>query len=88
MHLVGVMQQQFHDDMGRACKTAREARGLSIRELSEMSGLSHGTIGRIEHGGGCSAWVLSRLADALDETLDGLAPVTVMTNHNDEEAAE
>ncbi len=54
---------QFHD--------ARESRGLTQRELSDLSGVRQGDISRIERGAGNpTESTLQRLAAALERNLE------------------
>ncbi len=53
-------------------KLEREARGWSLAELAERSGVSRGAISKIERNESSpTAGVLVRLADACDRTLAG-----------------
>jgi transcriptional regulator with XRE-family HTH domain len=50
-------------------KELRVERALSLRELAEMSGLSHNTIWQLEHGkGGAHPRTIRRLAEAFGVT--------------------
>jgi transcriptional regulator with XRE-family HTH domain len=65
------------DDAGRRLsarlKLEREARGWSLADLAERSGVSRGAISKVERGEASpTAGVLVRLADAFDLTLAGL----------------
>jgi transcriptional regulator with XRE-family HTH domain len=67
----------IEDDAGARLATRlkleREARGWSLAELAERSGVSHGAISKIERSESSpTAGVLVRLADAFDLTLAGL----------------
>lgn len=54
-------------------KLEREARGWSLADLAERSGVSRGAISKIERGQSSpTAGLLARLADAFDLTLAGL----------------
>lgn len=52
--------------LAKNVKLARAKKGLSLRDLSKISGVSLGTITRLEHGKDTSIGVLSRLAHALE----------------------
>jgi transcriptional regulator with XRE-family HTH domain len=67
----------IEDDTGsrlaERLKLEREARGWSLAELAERSGVSRGAISKIERGESSpTASLLVRLADAFDLTLAGL----------------
>lgn len=53
-------------------KTIRNINGLSIRALSELSGVPQRTIEDIERFNRCKVDTAIKLADALDVTLDEL----------------
>lgn len=50
---------------GELLQAERTARGLSVRELARIAGLSPGTILRMEQGEDCRVSKLRRVADAL-----------------------
>lgn len=59
--------------IGRRVRLEREARGWSLADLAQHSGVSKAAIGKIEHGDASpTAVVLVRLASAFDLTLAGL----------------
>ena len=67
----------IEDDAGtqlaERLKLEREARGWSLADLAERSGVSRGAISKIERGESSpTAGLLVRLADAFDLTLAGL----------------
>jgi transcriptional regulator with XRE-family HTH domain len=49
---------------------ARHARGLSMRALAQLAGISPSPIDRIENGHGCQFDTAARIAAALGITLD------------------
>jgi len=53
-------------------KQTRNSKGLSIRALSELSGVPQRTIEDIERFNRCKVETAIKLADALDVTLDEL----------------
>lgn len=44
--------------VGRGLRMAREARGLSLRELAQMVGCSHSHLSRIERGQATVTWTI------------------------------
>lgn len=69
------------DEVGQAIRQAREAKGYSLRELSQRSGVDHSYIGYVEKGQieSPGAGKLQQLAEALEidlEDLYGLAGYT------------
>jgi transcriptional regulator with XRE-family HTH domain len=62
-------------DLGQRLKRVRERKGLSLRQLSELSGVERGLISKLERGQRpqVSVPVAMRLAKALGVTLDYLA---------------
>jgi transcriptional regulator with XRE-family HTH domain len=62
-------------DIGQRLKKVREQKGLSLRQLSELSGVERGLISKLERGQRpqVSVHVAMRLARALGITLDYLA---------------
>lgn len=50
----------------------RRFRGLSVRELGEMAGVSYVTISRLEHGQGAMPSTIKKLAGALNITREQL----------------
>jgi len=72
-------------DMGQRIKRLRDRKGLSLRQLSELSGVERGLLSRIEHGQRpqVSVQVAMRIARALGVTLDYLAGM-----YEDDEDAE
>jgi ribosome-binding protein aMBF1 (putative translation factor) len=66
------LRKVFEDDirLGLQFHDARVARGLTQRQLSDLSGVPQADISRIEHGGGNpTEATLQRLARALDRRL-------------------
>ena len=65
----------FRRTFGRAIKSAREARGLTQREVAEAAHIADKYLSRIELGLATpSVYVASRLARALGVSLDALVP--------------
>lgn len=63
--------------MGQAVRQLRRARGRTLQELSERSGLSIGYISNIERGAAVpSLRAISRIAEALDRPLSHFMPDT------------
>ena len=62
-------------DIGQRVKRVRGQKGLSLRQLSELSGVERGLISKLERGlrPQVSLLVAMRLARALGVTLDYLA---------------
>ena len=60
--------------LGRRLRAAREAAGLTLRELAERTGISESTLTTMEHGGDPD-WVapLTTIAAALGVTVAALA---------------
>lgn len=54
--------------LGVAVRVMRQARGLSLRQAGEQTGVGFNTIGRLEHGGDCSLSNAIALLRWLDET--------------------
>jgi transcriptional regulator with XRE-family HTH domain len=68
-----VREAPFRRSFGRAIKAAREARGLTQRELAEAARIADKYLSRIELGMATpSVYVASRLAQALGASLDSL----------------
>jgi DNA-binding XRE family transcriptional regulator len=71
-------RDRFRLSVARTIKAARIAAGLSQRKLAEMADLSHAMIVSIEDGHSlCSLWAASQIAEALDTSIDALAPVLI-----------
>lgn len=61
------------ETVAKTIQRARYAKGLTLRQLSEVSGVSVGTIQRLESGNGNpQGSTIFRLADALDLDPDPL----------------
>lgn len=61
-------------------RTARAQRGLTHRELAELSGVNRGTLMRMEQGFPCYMSTLEKVASALYLTADALAhPALILT---------
>ena len=72
------MKATLHEDVGRAMRTAREAAGMSQRELAACCDTTQNSIAAVERGERtCSLFLLVAVADALDTTLDALVPISV-----------
>jgi transcriptional regulator with XRE-family HTH domain len=70
-----VREGPFRRTFGRAVKAAREARGLTQRELAEAASIADKYLSRIELGLATpSVYVASRLARALGLSVDALLP--------------
>lgn len=57
-------------DLGQAIRAARKARGWSQADLAEQAGLSRPTIARAETGRDISTATLSKIASALQLTVE------------------
>ena len=67
-------KNDFHHVVGQAIRTARKANGLGPRELALKAGLTASSIANAEAGQSCSLFVLVKIAEALDCTIDELVP--------------
>lgn len=57
--------------LGARLRQERERRGMSLRQLARMTGLSHMTLGRLEQGKREASWrIVCVLADALHVPLE------------------
>ena len=66
--------QGFASSVGERIRVARLQKGWTQVELADAAGLSSNYVARLERGElGASLYVASRLAEALDITLDLLA---------------
>ena len=72
-------------DIGQRIKKMRDRKGLSLRQLSELSGVERGLISKLERGQRpqVSLQVAMRIAKALGVTLDYLAGM--YDDENDEQ---
>ena len=61
--------QTLNQQVSCAIRQRRKAQGLTLRQLSERSGLSLGHLSHIEQGWGLSLRTLHRLATGLDTTM-------------------
>jgi transcriptional regulator with XRE-family HTH domain len=60
--------------MGQAIREARQARGLTLREVARRAGADVSWLSRVESGSGNPAWgTLKRIAAALDMRASQLA---------------
>jgi transcriptional regulator with XRE-family HTH domain len=70
---VSTIEDNAETRLAERLKLEREARGWSLADLAERSGVSRGAISKIERGESSpTAGLLVRLADAFDLTLAGL----------------
>lgn len=54
------------EEIGRRIAALRQKRGLSLRDLAELTGLDHSNIGKIENGRyNVGIDILGRICDAL-----------------------
>lgn len=78
-------RMRFYESASAALVQAREASGLSMRELARQSGVNRSTLESIERGQmPLSLYIAARIAETLDITIDALAPVLIA----EKEAAE
>ena len=71
--MAGVAPEDFAAVVGERIRTARQERGWTQVELAKVSGLSGNYIARLERGElGASLFVASRIADALETTINEL----------------
>ena len=69
---------RFYEAAGDAVTHEREAAGLSMAALGALAGISSSTLQSIESGQTVlSLWYAAQIADALDITIDALAPVLI-----------
>lgn len=60
------MSKSYREEIGRRIAAIRQERGLSLRELAELTGLDHSNIWKIEHGRyNVGIDILGRICDAL-----------------------
>lgn len=78
MKLIDRMRIAISNDAGPALRTAREAAGYSIRQLSDEVGVCYSTVVYIENGmTKPSPEFLAAAAHALDTTIDALIPISL-----------
>ncbi len=83
--LKGANHMRFYDESARAIRAARDASGLSRQVLAAQIGVTTSMLQSIENGSvPCSLYVAARIAEALDITIDALAPVLI----DEKDAAE
>jgi putative transcriptional regulator len=76
---------RFHDAVASTIREMRTAAGISERAFAEQIGVSRGMLASIERNDtACSLYIASRIAEALDTTIDAIAPVQL----DEKEAAE
>ena len=68
-------QDEFYRIVGETIREARQRAGVRICDLSRETGLSDNAIQSAEMGETCSAWVLAKIAEGLDLTIDDLVPL-------------
>ncbi len=61
--------------MGNSCRAHRQRAEMSIMGLASACGVDKATIERFEDGRSCPPLLMSDIAEALDISLDDLAPV-------------
>jgi DNA-binding XRE family transcriptional regulator len=75
---------RFQALVGLAIRDARVAAGMTGRELAAAAGMTSHVLSNVERGHvPCSMWVASRIAEALDTTIDALAPVMITERNLD-----
>ncbi len=79
-------KDHFHTVVGERIKATREAAGLSIARLAKDADTTPSAIDKAELGVTCSLYMLARIADALDCTLDDLVPLDALDEPADEAA--
>jgi len=70
-----VTRDVFYSAIGERIKATRETAKVSQPKLAAEARVSLSTIQHAEDGTSCSVLVLTRIADALDCTLDDLVPI-------------
>lgn len=61
--------------IGKRVHERRKSSGLSLRALAERIGATDSSIDKLEKGETPSLWLLTRLAEEFDCSLDDLVPV-------------
>ena len=71
-------RMRFYEGVAQSIKESRASLGLSQRVFAEKVGVTHSMIVSIENGATpCSLYLLSKIAELLDTTIDALAPVQI-----------
>mgnify|MGYP003405035167 FL=1 len=68
----------FLTTVGIAVRDARTRAGVAQGELAKRAGLASSTLFAVEDGRTCSLLCLTKIAHALDVTLDELVPVDAL----------
>lgn len=71
-------KDEFHRVVGERIHQIRDEQGLGRTELAKRCGFNESTIVNAETGASCSLYVLAKLAEALDVTLDDLVPIDAL----------
>lgn len=74
----GPEKDRFYVVVGEAIRAARMHAGMSISMLSKACGLNQNTLGHIEDGSTCSLFIIAKVAEALDMTIDELVPLEAL----------
>lgn len=72
-------KDHFHLTVGREIRKRREAEGFTTLDLARLVGVNHNVINHAEQGVNVSLFVLARMAEEFDCTLDDLVPVEATT---------
>lgn len=67
-------KDHFYLSVGATIRAARQSAGLSETELAKRARIAHSTVNNAEMGSTCSLLVITKIAEALDCTLDALVP--------------
>lgn len=71
--------QLFNEELGERVRTARERERMLQGELARAAGVSKKVMSQIELGTATpNAYVLARIAETLDCTIDDLVPLTTV----------
>jgi DNA-binding XRE family transcriptional regulator len=68
----------FLTTVGKTVRDARESAGVAQGELAKRAGVASSTLFAVEDGRTCSLLCLTKIANALDTTLDALVPLEAL----------
>ncbi len=71
-------QCHFLQTVGDRVRSVREERELSMEQLALSADIAKSTLDHVEHGVTISLFVITKLADALDVTIDELVPLEAL----------
>lgn len=73
-----VAKDRFYEDVGRCIRGFRIAAGLSQAQLARAVGIAQSQMGLVENSTtACSLYLASKIAEALDITIEDIAQVTI-----------